>query len=95
MPRFLINLAKCEHPFCKVQMHNLRPSIFGCRKVALAVQGNGDEGVSVDELNCPIQDADKAPQNTEEDSSQNIALSSLGTLGDGTYLAQEVDDSHN
>lgn len=77
MPRSLINLTRREHLLCKPQVQNLRPSISGCRKVALAVKCDGNEGVSVDKLNCPIQEADKAPQNTEEDRSHNIALGGL------------------
>lgn len=71
------------------------PSVLCRRNVRLSVQRDVAVGVSVKELDCPVQKTDDAAQDAEEDVSEDASnptlLSGLGA-GHRAQLSQELDD---
>jgi hypothetical protein len=50
------------------------------------------KGISIDELDSPIKQANEASQDAKEDSAQGVTLTSFGLLRYGTQLSEAVDD---
>ena len=75
-------------------LHHL-PGIFGSLEVRLAVESDVTECVSVDELNCPVQDAEKTLQTAEHASTDHVALRGLLRLGNTAGLTKHVDNGND
>lgn len=70
------------------------PRILGRGEICLSIQSNMAEGVLVQELDSPLQETQKASNNAEDDITDHVALRRLLLPGDGTDLAQELNDSN-
>jgi hypothetical protein len=78
----------------KHEVH-LLPSSLRRYKVALSVESDVGEGVTVQELNRPVQNADQALQTAQEYDSNDISILGRTLSSRRANLAQELDDSHD
>ena len=79
MPRSLMSLRDVSDlQSTESDKFYIRPRLLGGLNVALAVQRNVAEGIAVNELDGPIEDADQALQNAEADLGADIAT--LGSI---------------
>ena len=74
---------------------NHGPCGFRALDVALAVQRHVAEGVAVDELHGPFEDANETAENAEADLANEVSIAGCLVAGHGAELAQELDDGHN
>lgn len=73
------------------------PGVLGGGDVRLAVQRNVAEGVAVKELESPLNQSEEAVQDAKDchaDEATDTTLLHGLALGDGTELAEELDNSH-
>lgn len=71
------------------------PGTLRCVNIALSVQRNVAESIAVEELDCPIQEANQAAQTAEQDTTDDITVARCVLLRDRAQLAQELDDGNN
>jgi hypothetical protein len=71
------------------------PSRFCALDVALTVQRHVAEGIAVDELHGPLENADETAQNAESNLANNVAITSCLVAGHRAELSQELDDGDN
>lgn len=50
------------------------PGILGRREVGLSVESNVAEGISVEEIDSPLQDAENTSKNTEQNIAKDVTL---------------------
>ena len=71
------------------------PGVLSRSDVRLAVQGNVNESIAVEELDSPLDDGQDAAQDAEDDPANHTKDATLITgrvPGDGADSAQELDD---
>ena len=68
------------------------PGFFSSGDVSLAVEGDVGEGVAVDELDGPVEDADEAAEHAERDRRDDVAGLGFLLLRDADRLPQHVDE---
>lgn len=69
-----------------------RPSILGCGDICLSVQCDVTERVAIEKRNEPVQQRDDRSQNPNENTADQVTLSSLLSLRDRARLPQHVDE---
>jgi hypothetical protein len=75
---------------CKGQY--LLPRVFRGRNVRLAIQRNVRKRITVQELDSPLKNTDKAAKNAEQDGAYEVPVSSRRSLGSRADLSQELNN---
>ena len=73
---------------------NLLPSVLSSRNIALSVESDVAESISVQELHSPFQDTDQASQNAEQNCANHVAITCRIALSSGADLTEELNNSH-
>lgn len=74
--------------------HHL-PCVFGSGDVGFPIERNVAKCVSIDESDCPIEQANETAKTAEHDSPDYVAVLCTLALSDAARLAQHIDDCHD